>query len=102
MRKLFILLSALGLIFFYLFCLNAQQSESNLKSYLSELQNKQVFFNDGTPPCIISQVSDNYFVAKTGESFTYLIPFHSICKIEIIGDKNKIITIFLTYHIERK
>jgi hypothetical protein len=101
MNRLFILVSTLGLIILCLLHLNAtQQSESDLKSYLSGLQNKEVFFNDGTPPCTISQVADKYFIAKVGNSFSYVIPFHSICKIEILGEKNQMITIYLYYHSE--
>jgi hypothetical protein len=101
MNKSFILLSIFFLVILCLLRLNAQQPESDLKSYFSGLQNKQVLFNDGTPPCTISQVAAEYFIAKAGDSFFYVIPFHSICKIEIMGEKNKIITIFLFYHPER-
>lgn len=101
MKKILFFLPTLLLIVLCLSRLNAQQSESDLKSYFSGLQNKQVLFNDGTPPCTISQVADNYFIAKAGNSISYVIPFHSICKIEIMGEKNKIITIFLFYHSER-
>jgi len=86
-----------------IFCaasLRAQESDKNLKTYLSNLNNKQVFFNDGTPPAIISEVTNEYFIAKVHNSYSILIPFHSISKIEIIGEKDKIITFYLMYHKE--
>jgi len=80
--------------------LNAQPSDKTLKSYLSQMKGQQVFFNDGTPPATISEITNEYFIAKVHNFYSILIPYHSICKIEMIGEQNKIITVFLFYHKE--
>jgi hypothetical protein len=99
MKKTFILIPTILFIIIYLLRLNAQQLENNIKSYLSGLLGKEVLFNDGTPPCKVSKIEDDYFIAQMGNSFPYIIPFHTICKIEKVG---KLVTIFLSYHADLK
>jgi hypothetical protein len=101
MKKILIIIPIILFITICLFTLNAQQPEKNIKAYFSGLQGKEVFFNDGTPPCKISKIEDDYFIAQMDNSFSYVIPFHSICKIETVG-KSKIVTLFLSYHADLK
>jgi hypothetical protein len=82
---------------------NAQYSDSTFKQYFSRLSNQQIYFNDDTPMATISEVSNEYLIAKVSNSYSILIPFHSICKVETIGHgKSAVIKIFLFYHKENK
>lgn len=94
------------IIVFIAFCtevLNAKQPGDLWKDHIAKMINQNVFFNDNTPAATISEVADDYFIAKVENDYSIIIPFNSVCKIEIIGKgKDKIVTIYLIYHKDKK
>lgn len=100
-KKLFVLKAILLVIVICTTNTMAQLPKKDFRTFLINLKNTHVLFFDGTPPGIIDVVEHDYFIVKTSDKISTVIPFNSISKIEIIGDKKKTVTIYLIYSVGR-
>jgi hypothetical protein len=76
---------------------SAQGTSLSVKAVLAEWKGKEVWFNDGTPPCKLTELYTDHFQCRL-DVFTYYIPYNAICKIERIGGKKPTLKIFLMNH----
>jgi hypothetical protein len=64
--------------------LKAQKPSISLKSYLSKFRDKRVVFDlKDMRPCQISEINEDFLVARLDKESAYIIPFHAIQRAKV-------------------
>jgi hypothetical protein len=79
---------------------SAQDTSLTVKAVLAEWKGKEVWFNDGTPPCKLTELYADHFQCRF-DVFTYYIPYGAIVKIERVGGKKPMLKIYLMTHVSK-